>query len=185
MGPKMSQCVYLRACIDESMRMSPSAATAPWREAEEGGAFVDKQFIPAGIDVGTCIYSIHHNAAYFPQPFLFIPERWLSEEAHKLGVNNENMNPALAHAAFNPFSIGPRSCIGKSLAYIELTLVLAHILYSFDFRLAVGELGEVGEGKENAEYGRHRVDEFQLYDHITCAKHGPYVEFRPRVDAKA
>jgi cytochrome P450 len=178
MGPKMNQCAYLRACIDESMRMSPSAAGTPWRESEAGGAFIDKQFIPEGIEVGTCIYSIHHNPAYYPQPFSFLPERWLSDEAHKV-----NQIPGLAHAAFNPFSIGPRSCIGKSLAYVELALALAHVLYSFDFRLAVGELGEVGEGRDNAEYGRHRVDEFQLQDHITSAKDGPYVEFRPRTAA--
>lgn len=177
MGPKMAQCKYLRACIDEAMRMSPSAASALWREAEGKGAMVDGQFIPGGVDVGTCIYSIHHNPEYYPQPFSYIPERWLKDDTSPVRGQG---NPS---AAFNPFSIGPRSCIGKSLAYVELHLTLAHVLLAFDFRLAVGEPREVGEGKENAEYGRHRVNEFQLYDHLTCAKNGPFVEFCPRIMA--
>ncbi|EEP79614.1 conserved hypothetical protein [Uncinocarpus reesii 1704] len=175
MGPSMHQCTFLRACIDESMRMSPSAASSLWREAEEQGATVDGEYIPAGVDVGTCIYSIHHNPEYYPQPFSFRPERWINDEAHKV-----KGDVALARSAFNPFSIGPRSCIGKGLAYVELQLTLAHIFWHFDFRLALGEQGLVGEGKEGAEFGRHRADEFQLEDHLTAAKHGPYIEFRSR-----
>ncbi|KAM5463519.1 hypothetical protein MauCBS54593_007513 [Microsporum audouinii] len=175
MGPLMSKCVFLRACIDESMRMSPPAASSLWRESEETGATVDGEYIPPGIDVGTCIYSIHHNPLYYPRPFSFRPERWLSAD-----TNEGQVDIRLARSAFNPFSIGPRSCIGKSLAYVELQLVLAHILWRFDIRLASGELGKTGEGKEGAEFGRHRIDEYQLWDHLTAAKHGPFLEFSPR-----
>ncbi|WEW56697.1 hypothetical protein PRK78_002145 [Emydomyces testavorans] len=163
LGPQMNQCIFLRACIDESMRMSPSAASSLWRETEKNGATVDSEYIPAGVDVGTCIYSIHHNPAYYPQPFSFHPERWISDEAHKV-----DGDVALARSAFNPFSIGPRSCIGKGLAYVELQLALAHILWAFDFRLALGEQGLIGEGSQGAEYGRHRPrnphDEERLND---------------------
>ncbi|EAW11678.1 cytochrome P450 [Aspergillus clavatus NRRL 1] len=176
MGVEMNQCVFLRACIEESMRMSPSAASSLWREAEEAGATVDGHYIPPGVDAGTCIYSIHHNPAYYPQPFTFRPERWIASECHTV-----KGDVSLARSAFNPFSIGPRSCIGKSLAYVELHLALANVLWAFDLRLASGDLGKTGEGVENAEYGRHRVNEYQLYDHLTAAKHGPYIEFSPRV----
>ncbi|GFF89445.1 isotrichodermin C-15 hydroxylase [Aspergillus udagawae] len=176
MGAQMNQCTFLRACIDESMRMSPSAASSLWREAEEAGATVDGQYIPPGVDVGTCIYSIHHNPSYYPQPFSFKPERWIASECRAV-----QGDVGLARSAFNPFSIGPRSCIGKSLAYVELHLALANVLWAFDLRLAPGDLGKVGEGTEDAEYGRHRVGEYQLWDHLTAAKKGPYLEFSPRV----
>ncbi|KAF9890442.1 hypothetical protein FE257_005847 [Aspergillus nanangensis] len=175
MGPLMHKCTFLRACIDESMRMSPSAASSLWREVEETGAKVHGQYIPPGVDVGTCIYSIHHNPAYYPDPFTFRPERWIADEAHQV-----QGDVGLARSAFNPFSIGPRSCIGKGLAYVELHLALAHVMWAFDLRVASGKLGRTGEGTEGDEFGRHRVNEYQLYDHLTAAKHGPYLEFTPR-----
>lgn len=176
MGPKMHQCTFLRACIEESMRMSPSAASSLWREVTDTGAEVDGEYIPPGVDVGTCIYSIHHNPAYYPHPFTFCPERWIAKEAQLFQSDIE-----LARSAFNPFSIGPRSCIGKGLAYVELSLVLSHVLWAFDLRLAPGELGHVGEGKVDSPFGRHRVNEFQLFDHLTSAKHGPFLKFKPRI----
>lgn len=172
---KLASCTYLRACIDESMRMAPPIASALFREVEPGGALVDSRFLLTGCDIGTCIYSIHHNPTYYPNPFVFSPERWL---IHDDGSNKESV--ALARSAFTPFSIGPRSCIGKSLALMELTSVLAHVLYRFDFRTAEGKEGTLGEGRLGAERGRHRVEEFQLYDHLTAAKKGPLVQFRAR-----
>jgi cytochrome P450 len=35
-----------------------------------------------------------------------------------------------------PFSVGPRNCIGRNLAYAEMRLILARIIFSFDLRLA-------------------------------------------------
>ena len=52
-GPSLESCVYLTACIEESMRMSPPTPRAPWREVELGGAEVDGKWIPRGYDVGT------------------------------------------------------------------------------------------------------------------------------------
>jgi len=37
--------------------------------------------------------------------------------------------------AFAPFSIGPRACIGRNLAIMELHLVLATIVRRYDFAL--------------------------------------------------
>ena len=34
--------------------------------------------------------------------------------------------------AFNPFSTGPRNCIGRNLAYLEMCLVMAKLLCAFD-----------------------------------------------------
>lgn len=41
------------------------------------------------------------------------------------------MNSA-SKSAFNPFSLGPRNCIGRNLAYLEMRLVLTHLLWTFD-----------------------------------------------------
>jgi cytochrome P450 len=159
------------------MRLSPSAPGALWREAEDCGIIVDNEYIPKGMDVATCIYSLHHSSECYPEPFSFRPERWL--------LNDQSSTPyrgiVSPHAAFTPFSIGSRSCIGKGLAYVELTLTLAYILWSFDFEITEGAHGSIGGGNTKSEYGRHRVDEFQMYDHVTSAKDGPYVRFKRHI----
>ncbi|KAG9244843.1 cytochrome P450 [Calycina marina] len=174
--PKVNQCLYLRACIDEAMRMSPSVGSALYREVENGGAFIDGDHIPAGYDVGTGIYSIHHNPEYFPYPFKYHPERWIvgPDASTKDSVER-------AQSAYTTFSLGPRGCIGKGLAMMEMMSVLATVLYKFDFKIPEGQLGRVGEGNIAAEFGRHRDDELQLKDQVTAAKFGPVLQFRPRI----
>lgn len=157
------------------MRMSPAVGSSLWREVSAGGATIDGHFIPAGYDVGTGIYSIHHSPAYYDKPFEYRPERWLAGEG---GVTKESVD--LAHSAFNPFSTGPRGCLGKGLALTEVMLAMATFLWVFDFKLADGELGRVGEGKAGNETGRHRDHEYQLYDHVTSTKKGPFVQFALR-----
>ena len=39
-------------------------------------------------------------------------------------------------SAFNPFSIGRHNCIGQTLAYAEMRLILARLVYAFDISLA-------------------------------------------------
>lgn len=42
---------------------------------------------------------------------------------------------------FKPFSFGSRDCIGKNLAFAEMRLVIARLLYRFDFKLEPGQEG--------------------------------------------
>ncbi|KAH7370158.1 cytochrome protein [Rhexocercosporidium sp. MPI-PUGE-AT-0058] len=161
-GKCLNSCTYLRACLDESMRLSPPVGSSLWRRILTDDFVVDGQVIPAGYEVGTSIYSIHHNPAYYPEPFAFRPDRWLGD----------NEKTQLAVSAFNPFSLGPRGCIGKGLALIELTLAMATLLVSYDIRMA-------GFGDEE---GFVEFPEFRCYDHVTAAKKGPVLNFRRRVE---
>ncbi|KAH8648628.1 benzoate 4-monooxygenase cytochrome P450 [Xylariales sp. PMI_506] len=196
LGPELNSCAYLRACLNESLRMSPPAGSSPFREVMGAGITVDGYYIPAGCGVGTGIYSIHHNEAYFPEPFAFRPERWLSDDVAAAAAVVEGGNPVLPgeksfrasntaaararDAAFIPFSVGPRSCIGKGLAVAELMLALATILRNFDFKRANGELGKLGGGFEGSRDPCRAEGEFQLSDHITGSKVGPGLQFRRR-----
>ena len=154
--------------------MSPSTPGAPWREVQGGGIVVDGGFVPAGYDVGTCIYALHHREDYFPHSYAFVPERWLSGAF----VSSEQLK--IAHKAFTPFLLGPRGCPGRSLALLQISLTLARVIYEFDFRLAEGPLAHVGEGSPDAANGRHRVNEFQLRAHVTASSKGPQLQFRER-----
>ena len=179
-GPLLNECIYLRACIDEAMRLSPSVGGLLPREVLPGGITIDGESIPAGTIVGTPHYSIHHSETYYPSPFSFVPERWLSGSINPLSakvVTHDDVE--VASSAFCPFSIGPRGCIGKELAYGEMRIALARLLFLYDMRTAVG-IVDPGEGKKGAVYGRHREGEFQLVDTFTSIKNGPLLEFRKR-----
>jgi cytochrome P450 len=47
---------------------------------------------------------------------------------------------------FNPFSTGPRDCIGKSLAMLEMRLLIAKLVWNFDL-VAVDKPYEWGSQK--------------------------------------
>ncbi|KAF2117998.1 benzoate 4-monooxygenase cytochrome-like protein P450 [Lophiotrema nucula] len=173
-GPKLSGCSYLRACIDESLRMTPPVAGALPREVLAGGIEIDGHHIPAGVDVGVPHYAIQHNSDYYPRPFDYVPERWLSDAA----ANPVYDKLSDAHSAFCPFSVGPRGCIGKGLAYVELSLTIARVLFLYDLRSAPG--ATLGGGSADLEVGRTRPSEYQIDDHFASSKDGPVLQFRPR-----
>ena len=173
-GPDLASCNYLFACINEALRISPPAVGSHWREVEPEGLTVDGEFVPGGYEVGTCIYAIHHNEEYFPNSFDFLPERWLP------GFHSSEERLAAANKAFNPFSVGPRACIGRSLAMTEISVALARVIWLMDFRQSDGDLGLIGEGMPGEINGRHRVKEYQLASHLTSWSSGPMVEFRRR-----
>ena len=175
-GSKLASCSFLHACIDESMRMSPPVGGGLPRCVLPGGITVDDEFLPAGVDVLVPHYAIHHNAAYYPKPFSYTPERWLPNAA---GTPTELVeHNALAQSAFCPFSIGPRGCIGKGLAYVELMTTLARVFWLFDIRVAPGT--HAGEGHEAFGEMRRRKEEYQLMDTFTSRKTGPLVQFKIR-----
>lgn len=146
-----------------------------WREVDKGGAQIHGEFISASYDVGTSMYAIHHNEKYYPDSYNYRPERWIHSTN---GPSQEDVD--LAHSAWNPFSLGPRGCVGRGLAMMEISLTLARVVWQYDFRKAEGLLGRIGEGTAGARRGRHRINEFQLQDHLTSIKNGPMIEFRPR-----
>jgi cytochrome P450 len=60
---------------------------------------------------------------------------------------------ALSRSAYCPFSLGARQCIGKNLAYMELLISIARVVWLFEFRFA--KLAETGGGSPlNAGGGR-------------------------------
>jgi len=86
-------------------------------------------------------------------------------------------SPANNLDAYAPFSIGPRSCLAKPLAVLELTLALAHIIWRMDFE----SVNALGEGGPNMGTGRERRDEFQIIDMFSSNKQGPILRFRRRL----
>jgi cytochrome P450 len=171
-GPALNSCVFLRACIEESLRMSPPVGGALWREVEDGGLQIGKELIPEGCDVGVGIYAIQHDERYFPAPYTYSPERWM------VSSQNPPESVARAKSAFSAFSIGPVGCLGKNLAYMELSVTIARVLWELDFRLATGYPTGDAKGAYLRPYQEHAREEYQLRDRFTSWKDGPMLEFR-------
>ena len=129
-----------------------------WREILPGGASINGEHMPAAYDVGTGIYAVHHNPLYYPDPFVYDPSRWLADPKDPLSEARVN----IARSAFIPFSHGPRACVARPLAYLEMTLAVARVLWAADIRAAGGDEGKVGEGHPSLGWGRHRPEEYQL-----------------------
>ena len=174
LGPKLNSCTYLRACIEEGLRLGGGPAF--WREAGPGGATVCDEYIPPGCVVGICMTAINRKAEYFPSPLAYQPERWISSETDPA----KQAQLAAAKAAHQPFSLGPRSCVAKNLAITVIELTLATLIWEMDFRVAEGEIGRTGGGRPGLGWGREKEDDFQMYGNFTLTKDGPVLQFRRR-----
>ncbi|CAG8213073.1 unnamed protein product [Penicillium olsonii] len=170
-GPALQSCTYLDACLKETLRISPGVSSALYRKVGKRGAVIDGHFVPSGCSVATGIYSLHHNESYFPQPDIFIPERWLP--------GNESDSVSATHAAYVPFSLGTRACLGRNLALRELEIMTSAIVWQFDFKISQSH-ASLGAGHPLGGSGRTNPMEFQLSDHIVSHKKGPALQLRPR-----
>ncbi|KAL2436834.1 Cytochrome P450 monooxygenase efuB [Exophiala dermatitidis] len=114
---------YLRACLDESLRLFPPTPQALSRETPPEGAQIVDDYIPGGVTVGMSALVAHRIESVFPQADKFIPERWLGEDG-------KNLQPY-----FLAFSAGARGCIGRNISYLEQAVQLASMLRRYEFAL--------------------------------------------------
>ncbi|KXJ86403.1 cytochrome P450 [Microdochium bolleyi] len=124
---------YLHAAIEEVLRVYPPAASVTPRQSP--GAEVNGVWLPKGTGVLYDTLSSFGNPAYFKNPDTFVPERWLkpSHPFHDPIYDNDRKD------IFKPFSAGPRDCIGKNLAYAEMRVTLARLLFRFDLEVLPGQ----------------------------------------------
>ncbi|KAK5124576.1 hypothetical protein LTR08_005728 [Meristemomyces frigidus] len=164
----LSRIKYLRACVNEALRLTPPKAASIPREVREGGITIDGMYIPRGMTVGISVYSLHHNPDIFPDPYAFRPERWL-----------EAKDDHIMQAAFCPLLKGPRMCPGGMIAYFAVELALFHLMYLYDLRFAPG--GNDHGGMSDSSDLRQRRDEYQMNDWIIGFAMGPEIECRRHV----
>jgi cytochrome P450 len=119
---KLDKLPYLEAVIKEGMRLFP-AGTWTGRLAMRDFE-LDSHPLPKGTWIVMSPYITQRVPELFPEPYCFIPERWLS-------------NYYSAYE-FMPFSAGPRYCIGASLAMMQLKIALSILVQRFSFTLKPG-----------------------------------------------
>lgn len=173
-GPKLMRCEYLRACIDEAMRLVQPGPCEPPREILSGGLNVLGDHYPEGTIVGTAPWCDSLNIDVYGDPGVFRPERWIINEA--TGVTKNMV--AEIRSNFHPFLTGPGSCAGKNIALAEIFLVVARTLLRFELRKTPGS--NLGEGKPDLGWGQRDKNLYQIVDAYISCKQGPEIQFRKR-----
>jgi cytochrome P450 len=136
--PELSSSVpYLNNFVRETQRLH-NPAYQPGRTTKTEAVLPGGYRLPPDSVVIPAIYSIHTNSDLWCDPQKFDPDRWDTK-----AVENRHKY------AYVPFAAGGRGCIGFNFALQEVKILLAELVYRYEF---------VREGKEAVQYD----PEFQL-----------------------
>lgn len=155
----VSKLEYLDAALQEAMRMHAPAPGSNPRVVNRPGIQVCGIPIPQGTQVGIPHKTAYRHRSNFVEPETFLPERWLEDPDGRFAADRK--------AVFEPFSVGQRSCIGKTLALAEMKLILVKVLWHFD--LVLSERNE-GDWCDQKSYMAH--EKKPLYVKLQLSKLG-------------
>ena len=125
----VSKLPYMLAVFNEAQRIYPALPQVFPRTPPRGGGMVAKKWIPEGMGTIVHLLAAFHLNSNFHRPNEFLPERWLEQAKYTGEFVDDNRD------IFQPFSIGPRSCLGRNLATSEMRLIMAKLLFHFDLTL--------------------------------------------------
>lgn len=132
---KADKLPYLDACINEGLRIHSTSALGLPRLVPKGGMAVEGVTFPEGTILSVPSYTIHRDTEVWGDDIEdFRPERWLGLDGDRKELINKT---------FNPFSVGPRACVGRNLAFLELQVIVGSLVRSWEFVLEHGSEQEV------------------------------------------
>lgn len=106
----MSRLPYLRACIEESLRVRPASSFGLPRIVPAGGREIAGKFVQEGVIVSVPTYSLLRDESLFKNASQYNPNRWVTDDAEE---KKKMMN------SHPPFNTGLRACIGRKIAYFD------------------------------------------------------------------
>ncbi|XP_057826562.2 cytochrome P450 86B1 [Cryptomeria japonica] len=130
-GKELQECVYLQAALMETLRLYPSVPVDHKGVLAED-ILPDGTCIRPGMRFMYSIYSLGRmESIWGPDCLEFKPERWICVgEDGRLRIKYESMYKFLA------FNAGPRVCLGKEMAYMQMKCAAAAIISRFRVRVA-------------------------------------------------
>ncbi|XP_027333158.1 premnaspirodiene oxygenase-like [Abrus precatorius] len=153
---------YLKVVIKETLRLHPPAPLLLPRECGET-CEINGYTIPAGTQVYVNAWAIGRDPKYWIEGDKFYPERFLDCQVDYKGSDFE----------YIPFGAGKRICPGIFFATTNMEILLAQLLYYFDWELPFGASGESLDMSEI--FGttvRRKIDLFVIpisYNHVHVA----------------
>jgi benzoate 4-monooxygenase len=123
-GDQVKRLPYLDACIQEGMRLHSTSALGLPRVVPAEGMDVLGHYFPPGVVLGVPSYSLHRDPLIWGEDTeAYRPERWFERDQADI------------QKTFNPFSFGPRACVGRNLADLELRIMISSLLRRYHFVL--------------------------------------------------
>ncbi|WCJ37100.1 cytochrome P450 family 71 subfamily B polypeptide 23 [Euphorbia peplus] len=123
---RMQELKYLKSVVKETLRLHPPA-TFVTRECRLKSKVNGYDIYPKTV-VHVNIYAISRDPSVWTEPEKFYPERFEDNQIDYKGANMELI----------PFGAGKRICPGISLATTYVELLLANLLYHFDWKFPDG-----------------------------------------------
>ena len=116
---------YLEQVVKESLRLYPSV----WAFARQAqrDLVIEGYEIKKGQTITISHIAAGRNPKYYDNPMEFRPERWTRE-----------FERGLPRGAYTPFAAGPRVCLGKQFAMMEMRMILATLIQRVEPNLAEG-----------------------------------------------
>lgn len=130
-----AQCLpYLGAVIKEVLRAFPIAGIELERKVgPQGLTLPTGQRLPAGSIVGINAWPVHRNNAIFgADADKFVPERWLCHPNETEDQYQDRLKRM--QRAYLAFGAGPRACLGRHVAFLQLYKVVATLFSVFKVR---------------------------------------------------
>lgn len=116
----LAQLRYVKQCLDESLRLWPTAPVFGLTAKHETTLGGDIAVNPGDV-VLVLVPLLHRDPAVWSDPERFDPDRFAPGRVEAIPAN-----------AWKPFGTGARACIGRVFAMQEATLVLASLLWHFE-----------------------------------------------------
>lgn len=127
---EVDRLIYLKAALSETLRLYPSVPEDS-KNVVTDDVLPDGTFVPAGSAITYSIYSIGRMKFIWGEDCLeFRPERWLSSDGKRIELDNQ--------FKFVSFNAGPRICLGKDLAYLQMKSIAAAVLLRHRLTVARG-----------------------------------------------
>jgi cytochrome P450 len=125
---ELKKMVYLQAALSESLRLYPSVPM-DMKEVVEDDVFPDGNMVKRGARVHYCIFTMARMESVWGKDCLeFKPERWIKDGQFV----SENQ------FKYTVFNAGPRLCLGKKFAYMQMKMVAASILLRYEVMVVEG-----------------------------------------------
>lgn len=99
----VNELTYMNACLNESFRLYPPVASGLPRIVPVGGATVCGEYIGEGQTVAVHHFALYRDEKLWKDALGYRPERWLGDPEFA-GDRRD---------ALQPFSVGPRNCLGR------------------------------------------------------------------------
>ncbi|XAR63047.1 Unspecific monooxygenase [Bertholletia excelsa] len=127
---EVDRLVYLKAALSETLRLYPSVPEDS-KHVVADDVLPDGTFVPAGSSVTYSIYSAGRMKSTWGEDCLeFRPDRWLSPDGNQFVMHDQ--------FKFVAFNAGPRICLGRDLAYLQMKSIAAAVLLRHRLVVAPG-----------------------------------------------